>query len=578
MTRQDPSKATRSDPQGRHDQAAAPERANWLRLLVFLNAGVLACMAAFLVRGALWSPQPAAPAVLPEQLKATAVALEKRGLDAPAAAAWQSYVDAAPEDPERAEILYHVGELHVRAEQFDQAASAFVHAELAAGENKELAEKVGPRLIECLGGMGRFGEVSRELARRRESGAKKPDDRQVVATIGEIKITESDLDQMVEDHVDRMLAAQGVSDDRNRRQMALQQASRPNVRARLLHDLVQKELFLRRAHELKLDQDKGFLLAREQATQALLLGKLQNRELKLSPPTEADLEAFYQEHQADFRQPDKLDVLGIRVADEKAAAAVLEKITSAADFRKQAQRIRQSGFANGEMAFTRTLFLGQADPVLGNTDALFALSEGQWTKEPITRNVNTLLVLVETKTAARTPSFAEVKQYVRDRYLQRMKSLALDKLFRDLMAHYDVDIKLDAVPRQLPEFSDAGGMIAEPGSAAANPLTPPAKPVTPAAKPVTPPVKPVTPRIEPVTPPIKPVTPAAKPVPKPQQKPDNPLRDPDSPEGPPLRKAKPAAEHAPAAKTTAKPGAGRTAPEAPPGPNQAGQEPDKTTP
>ena len=539
MTRQDPSKTTRSDPQGRRDQAAAPERARWLRLLVFLNAGVLACMAAFLVRGALWSPQPAAPAVLPEQLEATAVALEKRGLDAPAAAAWQSYLDAAPESPERADILYHIGELHMQAEQFDQAASAFVRAELAAGENKELAAKVGPRLIACLRGMGRFGEVSRELARRLDAGAKKSGDRQVVATIGDIKITESDLDRMVEHHVDQLLAAQGVSGDRVRRQMALRQASSPNVRAQLLHELVQRELFLRRTLELKLDRDEDFVLARQQAAEGLLLRKLQNRELKLSPPTDADLEAFYKEHQADYRQPDSLGVLGIRVADAKAAAALLEKITSAADFRKQAQQIRQSGSPNGEMAFGRTLFRGQVDPVLGNTDALFALSEGQWTKEPITRNAGALLVLVETKAAARTPSLAEMKQYVQGQYIQRKKSQALDKLFRDLVARYDVDIKIE-VPEQLQEFSDAGGMLAEPGAAAA-------KPVMPSAKPLTPPAKPLTPEAKPATPPADPATPAAKPgetAPKPKQDPDNPLRDPNAPKEPPLRKEKPGAADA----------------------------------
>jgi len=528
MTKQHRSKATQNDPQGHDDQAGAPEGAKWLRLLVFLNVGMLACLAAFLVRGALWPSQPAAPVVSPEQLKATAAALEERGLDAPAAAAWQRYLDEAPEDPERADILYHIGSLYMLAEQFDLAASAFVRAELAAGENKELTAKIAARLIECLGGMGRFGEVSRELARRRHGGTKPPDERQVVATIGEIKITESDLDQMVEDHVDQMLTAQGVSGDRNRREIALRQLSSPNVRARLLRELLEKELFLRRARELDLDREEDFLFAREQATQGLLLRKLQNRELKLSAPTDAELEAFYKEHLDEYRQPDQLEVLGIGVPDAKAAAAMLEKITSAADFRKQAQQIRQSEASDGRVSFRRTLYRGRVDPALGKTDALFALSEGQWTREPILRSDAALLVLVETKTAARTLPFAQVKQHVQKRCLQQMRTEALKKLFEDLMARYDVDIKLQAVPEELPKSIQPDTMVAEPGSTAAKPATPPDEPGSAPIEPVIPAAKPVTPAPGP-----------GEPAPKPHQDVDNPLRGVDTPGEPPLGKEKP---------------------------------------
>lgn len=532
MTTQEPSKSTRSDAHDRQGGTAATGQARWLRLLVFLNAGALLCMAVFLVRGVIWSPQVGKPADDLLELKVAAQALEDRGLDASAAAAWQRYLDAAPEDPERAEILYHAGELHMRAEQYEPAAADFVRAEQAAGENKELAAKIEPRLIECLGGMGRFGEVGRELSRRRQSGAKKSDDRQVVATIGTVEITDSQLDRMVEEHVDQMLAAKGLSGDRLRRQMALRQASSPNVRARILHDLVEKEIFLRRARELKLDRDKDFLAAREQATQALLLQKLQAHELKLAAPTDAAMEAFYKEHQADYRQPDKLDVLGIRVADGKAAAALLEKIKSADDFRKLAQEIRQSGSPNGQVTFVRSLFRGQPDPVLGETDALFAMSEGQWTKEPITRGSNTLLVLVETKTAARTPSFAEVKQYVQDRYIQQKKSQALEKLFRELAARYDVDVKLAVVPERGPRLPGTEQFLAEPGATAAGTGTSVPKPDEKETKP--------------------------------QQKPDNPLRSPDAPQEPRPRKEKPAAKAA--------------APEAPTGTTAAKQSDNKRRP
>ena len=98
--------------------------------------------------------------------------LEDKSLDAEAARAWEAYLAADPQCAERAEICYRIGRLHMQAEQFGPAAAALVRAEQAAGDDKDLKAKIGPRIVECLNRLGRYGEVGRELSRRVEAGAR----------------------------------------------------------------------------------------------------------------------------------------------------------------------------------------------------------------------------------------------------------------------------------------------------------------------------------------------------------------------------------------------------------------------
>jgi hypothetical protein len=202
---------------------------------------------------------------------------------------------AAPDAPDRAEILYRIGKLRIEAQQYGEAAAALVHAEEAAGGNKELTGKIGPLVVQCLSRLGRYGEVGRELARRVELGAA-ADGRgkaKVLATISGQAFTEADLDRLAERRVDNMLAMEGAAGDAERRQAILQQFSTPEARRRLLQELLQVELFCRRARELKLDREDDFRQTCDQAEQTLLAERFLVKELGKIQPTAVDLESFY---------------------------------------------------------------------------------------------------------------------------------------------------------------------------------------------------------------------------------------------------------------------------------------------
>lgn len=435
MTDSDHAALSLGPPPGNLKNRTGPIPGLWLWVFLVLQLTLLAGVVALVIRSAGQGDGTATlvRSVDAVQLRQSAQALEERSLYAQAARAWEGYLQADPATFERAEILYRVGSLYVDAEQFDKAAAALVRAEVAA-EDAELKAKIGPKLVDCLRRLGRYGEVGRELSRQVEVGAEEPGKSKVLATLAGEELTEADLDRMIQRQVDRVLAIQGGPGDESARQAILSQFSTPEARQRMLQELLQTELFCRRARELKLDREEDFLQGRRQLEESLLAGRFMSRELEKIRPTEVDLQSYFRGNQERYQEPESIEVRSIELGEEDDAAQLLDKITSADDFRKLAAE------PQGEETPPRTVRRGHPDPLLGDVEALFDLSEGEWTKEPHVDNDKERLVLVEKKSPMRIPPLAEVRQRVEADYVRVKQQELTEQLFRDLLARYDVRI------------------------------------------------------------------------------------------------------------------------------------------
>jgi hypothetical protein len=298
MNESQPLNLTLGDPPPGLKRREAVMPARLLGLLVLTQVATLFALAVVLWRtgGATDASVAAGHSTHADELRATAKELEDKGLEAEAAGTWQSYLLAAPDAPDRAEILYRIGKLRIAAQQYGAAAAALVEAEEAAGGNKDLTTKIGPLVVQCLSRLGRYGEVGRELARRVEVGAAADahGKAKVLATITGQSLTDADLDRLAERRVDNMLALEGAAGDAERRQAILQQLSTPAARRQLLQELLQIELFCRRGRELKLDQEEGFRQACDETEQTLLAQRFLAKELHEIQPTAVDIESYYQ--------------------------------------------------------------------------------------------------------------------------------------------------------------------------------------------------------------------------------------------------------------------------------------------
>ena len=221
-------------PPGKLARLAGGVGRQWFVFLAILQVLTLACVLAVLPRRGGKSTPAAVAGSSGEDLRAVAIELEEKSLPGEAARVWEKYLAAAPDEQDRAEILYRIGKLHLQAEEFAPAATALVRAEQSAGKETDLRGKIGPLMIECLRRLGLYGEVGRELSRRVEAGAEQVGKGKVLATVAGEEIGEADLDRLLERRVDQMLALQGAGGDAATRQALLKQLGQPQMRQRLL--------------------------------------------------------------------------------------------------------------------------------------------------------------------------------------------------------------------------------------------------------------------------------------------------------------------------------------------------------
>ncbi|MFP6766040.1 MAG: hypothetical protein VB858_20580, partial [Planctomycetaceae bacterium] len=206
-------------------------------------------------------------------LRTTALALEDRGLSMAAASSWQDLLRLSPDADDRAQIHYRIGRLLMQAEDYRGAAAALVEAELQVTEEDSLNGKIGPQIVECLRRLGRYGEVGRELSRQVEVGSGQSTKESVLATFAGESLTEADLDRMIENRVDRIIAMQPEGGLPASREQLLQQYQSVDLRQRILQEILQTELFSRRARELKIDQEDAFRQARDSLQTELLASR-----------------------------------------------------------------------------------------------------------------------------------------------------------------------------------------------------------------------------------------------------------------------------------------------------------------
>lgn len=404
-------------------------------LVVLLQIVTLVALEMLLVRPNAGNGEAVANPQRVDELRQTALSLEDRSLPAEAAAAWREYLEQAPAADDRAKVLYRVGGLLVDAEDYSGAASAYVEAEQAAAGDADLKAKIGPKIVECLRRLGRYGEVGRELSRQVEVGGSDTGGGKVLATFAGDKFTEADLDRAIERNVDRILAMQPEGAFPLSREQLLKQYESRDARMSLLQEIIQRELFSRRARELKLDREESFQQTREFVDNQLLASAFLSRELAKIQPTDVDIESYYTAHKSDYRQPESASVVLLPLHKDESAEDVLNKIQSAADFRKLADE------RNGDAEITpERIVKGQTDPRLGDTSALFELAEDEWTKTPVPSGDEKLLVLVESKTPATTPPLSEIRYRVEADYRRKKQKEFSEQLSADLMSRYHVKI------------------------------------------------------------------------------------------------------------------------------------------
>ncbi|MBW2161098.1 MAG: peptidyl-prolyl cis-trans isomerase [Deltaproteobacteria bacterium] len=213
----------------------------------------------------------------------------------------------------------------------------------------------------------------------------------------------------------------------------------------LTKEYVRETAFYREALAMGLDQDDTIVRRRLAQKLEFLVQDL----IDVSPPTDAELEAYFDEHRADYRQPDLITFTHAFVDPDKwgnetesHAASVLEGLKKADDPTGGAKELGdpfmlQLYYPERTEAEISKLFGG------GFAQSLGDLSLGAW-QDPVLSGYGVHLVYVHAKETFPDPAFANVRDRVAEDWMEAKREELNDEYRERLLEKYTVVIEDDA--------------------------------------------------------------------------------------------------------------------------------------
>jgi peptidyl-prolyl cis-trans isomerase C len=213
----------------------------------------------------------------------------------------------------------------------------------------------------------------------------------------------------------------------------------------LVQEYVRETAFYREALAMGLDKDDTIVRRRLAQKLEFLVQDL----LDVSPPTDADLEAYFETHQADYRQPDLITFAHVFVDPDKRDAAThgdavkiraaLEKLDDPASGARELGDpfMLQSYYPERTEADISKLFGSEFAEVLAGS------STGAW-HGPIASGYGLHLVYVDARETFPQPELAEVRERVVEDWTAAKRAELNEEYRKRLLEKYTVVI--DDVP------------------------------------------------------------------------------------------------------------------------------------
>ena len=405
-------------------------------------------------------------AALPDDVQQKlALKLEKQGLSAAAAAAWQDYLAAAElSDEETATIWYRIGKLHQDNNAYENALTSYYRSESIA-EVDSIAPELSLRVQECLESLGKFAALRHELADRVDIGGDSEQGDPVVAEIGPQKITAADLDRRIESAIDAQLSRMAASlpeEERNQQKEAmLKQFATPDGRQMFLQQFLAEELLYRHARDSKLTDEqrvRDVIRAQERSLLAgLMLDKALNDQINI---TSGDLNTYYEAHKDDYLQPKRARIAHILAANEQESASVRERLAGGADFAELANEFsqdtttREHGGEIQRWIERSSQGIPELGSAAGSIDLIFDAGNGKLVDHDIQADNGFHIVKVLAHEPQRQKSFDEVERDVYAALRAQKEQDVQQSLLESLKDQYNVVIHQTALAPEAPDNTE----------------------------------------------------------------------------------------------------------------------------
>ena len=223
----------------------------------------------------------------------------------------------------------------------------------------------------------------------------------------------------------------------------------------LVDEYVKEEIATREAVAMGLDRDDTIIRRRLRQKLEFLI----EDEVGQMAPTDAELQAWLEQHADSFRAEPRVSLRQVYVSTERrgvAARAGAEKLLARVKAAGAGAKIDALGDPS---LLPRELPLGPISEVTRTFGAEFAgridsIPTGQWTG-PVESTYGLHLVLIPARVAASQPTLADVRPLVEREFLAERRKAQLQALYERLLRKYTVAIEM---PKEVPATTAASGV------------------------------------------------------------------------------------------------------------------------
>lgn len=397
----------------------------------------------------------------PEALRQLALKMEDQ-VPIRAAEIWAEYLEAATlKSTQAAKIWYRVGKIYQKESRWQAALEAFYRSENSASV-ADLETEINLAVQTCLEKLGKVSALQRELSGRVAFDSKeKAPKAELVAEIGNLKISAADLDYYVEQQIENQLAMLGAKLPQEQlnaqKEELLKKLSGPQQKLQILNQLVMEEVLFRKAKQQQVDQEPSLqrllLSTEKQIVGRAYLQQETDKQIKL---TEVDLKTYYEAHKDAFRTPEQAEAAHILVPEEEFAKVVLKELEEGLAFEDLASKYsRDEKTRKNGGRLSLPIETGSSIPELGGSEEIveeiLKADQKQVLDKPLRSSLGWHVIKVLKRSESKEQSFEEVQgQIYRDLRNQKEAEFTR-KLMKDLQDEYDVVIHMSRFQQEQAE-------------------------------------------------------------------------------------------------------------------------------
>ncbi len=175
-------------------------------------------------------------------------------------------------------------------------------------------------------------------------------------------------------------------------------------------------------------------------------------------PSDEELTAYFKEHESDYSEDEQVRASHILVAELETANEIVQELKNGADFAELAAQYSTDPGTKEEGGDLGWFGRGQMVPEF--EDAVFAMEVGQ-ISQPVKTQYGYHIIKLTDRKDPHIPDLSEVKDEVRDDYLEEMRDKKFDEWYAGIYEQADISIKMPVVNAYLIQQQDQDMGLAE---------------------------------------------------------------------------------------------------------------------